>query len=204
MHAAARPRLGHRPQHQRAGAVAEQDTGAAIVPVENARKRLGADHQRGSRLAEPKRIVGGGQRKDETGAHRLDIEGGAPVHPQPRLHLGRGRGKRVVRGRGGEDDQIEVAALHAGGGQRLFGGAQRQVGGQFADGGDPAFADPGALADPFVRGVEAGGQFVIGDDSLRQVGAASGNLRSQRHLCALTGSPAAASRPPDRGGRDRP
>ena len=41
-----------------AGAVAEQHAGAAILPVENARERLGADHQRRPRLAEPQRVVG--------------------------------------------------------------------------------------------------------------------------------------------------
>ena len=35
-----------RRQHHRAGAVAEQHAGAAVVPVEDARKHLGADHQR--------------------------------------------------------------------------------------------------------------------------------------------------------------
>ena len=44
------PRL-RRPRGPRAGAVAEQDAGAAVGPVEDAREGLGADHQHASRLA---------------------------------------------------------------------------------------------------------------------------------------------------------
>ena len=46
------------PQHDRAGAVAEQHAGAAVVPVEDARKGLRADHERGARLAHLHEIVG--------------------------------------------------------------------------------------------------------------------------------------------------
>ena len=42
----ARARLLLRIEHDGAGAVAEQHAGGAVGPVENARKRLGADHQR--------------------------------------------------------------------------------------------------------------------------------------------------------------
>ena len=98
---------------QRAGAVAEQHAGAAILPVEDAREGLGADHQRGARLAEAQRVVGDRQREDEAGAHRLHVEGGAARHAEPRLDLGRGRREGVVGGRGREHDQVEIAAAHA-------------------------------------------------------------------------------------------
>ena len=42
----ARARLLLRFQHDGAGAVAEQHAGGAVVPVEDARERLRADHQR--------------------------------------------------------------------------------------------------------------------------------------------------------------
>ena len=179
--AAARPRLGHRLQHQCPGAVAEQDAGAAIVPVENAREGLGADHQSGARLPEPQRIVGGGERKDKPGAHRLDVEGRAPVHPQPRLHLGRGRREGVVRGGGRQNDQIEIAAVHAGAVERLLRRAHREIGGQLSGCGHAALADAGALADPRVGGVEAGGQIVVGHDPRGQIGAAPDDLGAQLH-----------------------
>ena len=43
---------------------------------------------------------------------------------------------------------------------------KRQVGGLLALARDVALADAGALADPFVGGVDALGQIVIGDDGL--------------------------------------
>ena len=45
-------------QHDRAGAVAEQHAGAAVVPVEDARHGLGADHQHGLGLAGADEVVG--------------------------------------------------------------------------------------------------------------------------------------------------
>ncbi len=52
--------------------------------------------------------------KMKPGAHRLDIERGAAVHAELRLHLGRGRREGVVGRRGRQHDQIEIAAAHAG------------------------------------------------------------------------------------------
>ena len=45
-HAGVDARLVAGDQHDRAGAVAEQHAGAAVVPVEDAREHFGADHQR--------------------------------------------------------------------------------------------------------------------------------------------------------------
>ena len=98
--------------------------------------------------------------KMKPGADRLYVKGGAAVHAELRLHLGRGRREGVVRGRGGEHDQIEVAAAHPRIGEGAFGGAHREVGGQLALGRDAPLADPGALADPFVGGVETRGKLV--------------------------------------------
>ena len=67
-------RLLLRLQHDGAGAVAEQHAGAAVVPVENARECLGADHQRALEGAGAQQVVGGREREDEAGAHRLQIE----------------------------------------------------------------------------------------------------------------------------------
>src|SRR5262249_36931442 len=56
-----------------------------------------------------------------------------------------------------------------------------QVGGQFPRRGDAPLADPGALADPGIRGVEPFRQLVIGDDPLGQIGAATDDLGAQIH-----------------------
>src|ERR1700712_106449 len=39
---------------------------------------------------------------------------------------------------------------------------------------------PGAFADPLVRGIDLGGQFGIGQDPLRQIGAAAEHYRTDR------------------------
>ena len=49
----ARLRLLLRVEHDGAGAIAEQHAGGAVVPVEDARKRLRADHQRALEAARP-------------------------------------------------------------------------------------------------------------------------------------------------------
>ena len=77
-------RLLLRFKHDGAGAIAEQHAGAAIVPVENSRECLGADHQRALERAGAQEIVGGGKREDEPRAHRLQVEGRAVVDAERR------------------------------------------------------------------------------------------------------------------------
>ena len=57
--AAAELRL--RLQHDRAGAVAEQHAGAAVLPVEDAREGLRADHQGALELPGLEEVVGDGE-----------------------------------------------------------------------------------------------------------------------------------------------
>ena len=61
--------------HHRAGAVAEQHASRAVLPIEDAREGLGADHQRALELTAFQVIVGGGQGKHEARADRLHVEG---------------------------------------------------------------------------------------------------------------------------------
>src|SRR6267142_776857 len=58
-------------KHDGAGAIAEQHAGATVIPVENARKGLGAYHQRALESAAAQKIVRGSEREDEAGAYRL-------------------------------------------------------------------------------------------------------------------------------------
>src|SRR6185437_11303729 len=87
----------------------------------------------------------------------------------------------VVGGGGRQHDQVEVAATHPGAFERPPRRGHREVGGQFAVGGNPALADAGALANPLVGGVEPAGQLIVGDNPLGKVRAAAGNLRAQLH-----------------------
>src|SRR3954469_3774504 len=83
-------------EHDRAGAVPEQDAGGAVRPVEDAREGLGADDESALVRAGGEELVGGRNAVDEAGAHRLQIEGGAVVDAEPGLYLRRRRGKGVV------------------------------------------------------------------------------------------------------------
>ena len=186
-------RLVLRLEHDRAGAVAEQHAGAAIVPVENARERLGADHQRALVGAGAQEIVGGGEREDEAGAHRLQIEGGAMMDAEPVLHGDRGRRKGVVRRRGRQHDQVDRLRIEPGVFQRRARSVDRQMRSELAFGGDMALPDAGALHDPLVRSIDTGRQFRIGQHLLRQIGAAAQHDRTFRShettscaICACT------------------
>src|ERR1700738_3302729 len=59
--------------------------------------------------------------------------------------------------------------------------ANSQVGGQLARCRHPALADTGALANPLIRGIETAGEFVIRDNSFRQIRTAPGDLGPQCH-----------------------
>src|ERR1700716_1936840 len=87
-------------KHDRAGAIAKQHTGAAVVPVENSGECLGADHQRALERAGPQEIVRGGEREDKPRTYRLQVEGSTMVDAERVLDLDRGGGKGVVRRRG--------------------------------------------------------------------------------------------------------
>ena len=137
-------------EDDRAGAVTEQHAGAAVVPVEDAREGLRADHQGSRCKAVLDQAVGHRDAVDEAGTNRLDVEGRSAGHAQPGLDAcGRGR-KGFVGRRGREHDQVEVGGRHAGMGKRAFRRLQGEMRGELSLGGDVALADAGALPDPFV------------------------------------------------------
>ncbi len=61
-------------EHDGAGTVPEQHAGSAVVPVENPRECLGADHQGALERACAQEIVRGGEREDKSGAYGLQVE----------------------------------------------------------------------------------------------------------------------------------
>jgi hypothetical protein len=64
----------------------------------------------------------------------------------------------VLGGEGGEDDEVEVVGLEAGGGEGVAGGVDGHVGGADARLGEAAGLDAGALDDPLVGGRDAVGR----------------------------------------------
>ena len=58
-------------------------------------------------------VVGGRQSENEARADRLHVEGGALGDAELGLDGDGGRGKGLVRGRGGEDDEVDVLGRDA-------------------------------------------------------------------------------------------
>ena len=102
-------------EHDSACAIAEQHTGTAIAPVENAREHLGADHQRTLMTAGADEFFGDRQGIRKTAAHRLHVECRTIVtDAQARLEQRRSTREDEVRRRGRDDDQVDIIARHAG------------------------------------------------------------------------------------------
>ena len=72
-------------EHDGAGAVTEENRGAAIAPVDNATQRLGTDHERAFRIAEFDELVRNRERVDETAAGSFNRERRAIADAEPIL-----------------------------------------------------------------------------------------------------------------------
>ena len=107
-------------------------------------------------------------------------EGSAMMDTEPVLDGNRGRRKGVVRRRGRQHDQVDRLGVEACVFQRRARSVDRQVRSEFAFGRDVAFPDAGPLYDPFVRRIDPGGEFRIGQDLLRQIGTAAQHDRTFR------------------------
>ncbi|MNV16337.1 hypothetical protein D3C71_1070940 [compost metagenome] len=160
-------------QHHGAGAVAEQHAGTAVIPVQDARKHLGADNQRATCAARADEAVGGGQRVHEAAAHGLHIESRRTLGAQIGLHQASRAGKHKVRGGRGHHDEVDFGSVYAGIGQR----AARGLGGQLAGGdatlGQMALPDARAFDNPLIRGGDVARrqlrcQLVIRNHAFRQ------------------------------------
>src|SRR5690606_32132994 len=73
-------------EHDRAGAIAEEHTGAAIFPIEDAAHRLGPDHQCRTRRAAAQHIVRYRNGIEEARADRRYVKGDAAMDAERRLH----------------------------------------------------------------------------------------------------------------------
>ena len=97
----------------RAGPVAEQHAGAAIVPVEPAAELIGADHQHLREAAIAEVLGGRDQGEQEAAAGGGQVEGHGAGGADGGLHPRCGA-EQVVGARGGQKDQIQLLRLPAG------------------------------------------------------------------------------------------
>ena len=159
--------FGVRPENHRAGAITEQHCSAAIFPVDDPRIHFGADNQGAAMLARSDQVVGDRQRVNETAADGLNIERGAPLYSQLRLHDASRARKNVVGCRRGHDDEIDFLRDDARRGKGRAACLDTEVAGGLRGFGDVTLADAGARPDPLVGGVHLFGQIVVGDDLRR-------------------------------------
>ena len=158
-------------EDQRAGAVAEEDAGAAIGPVEDTREGLGADHQHAFGEPALEVEIGGGDRVDEAGADGLHVEGEAVPHAEPALYVDGGGGKRIVRRRGRDHDQVDVVRRQAGIRERCARSRLAERSRRLALVRYVTLADAGALDDPFVGCLDDAFEIGILHDAAGQGGA---------------------------------
>ena len=112
---AGRPGSLGRLQHDRARAIAEQHAGRAVLPVEDPREHVGADHQHALVHAAQDELAAGRQSVHEAAAApRSDRTRRLACAPSAVLHQRGRRGHvRVVRRARRDDDQVEVVRLDA-------------------------------------------------------------------------------------------
>ena len=177
-------------QHHGTGAIAEQNAGGAILPIEQSRKSFGTDDQRGAVRARRQQRIGDRQGIEKPGTDRRDIEGDAMRHAQFVLDDGGTGGKGLVRRRGGDDDEVDISGGQPGTVESATGGGSAEIGGEFTLGGDMALADAGAFDNPFVAGIDCRGEFGIGEHAGRQI-AASADDPGAYHAAVISPFPPA-------------
>src|SRR4029077_8811561 len=127
--------------------------------------------------------LGDAESVNEPRAGGRNVERGGVVGAEEGLHVARRAGHPPVGRDGREHDRVQLVRVYAGPAHGLVRGAhtegsERLVGARY-----PPLADPGALDDPGVGGVEGAGEIVVGDDLVRHRSAEAGDLGkgAQRH-----------------------
>ena len=167
--------LLRRLEHDRAGAVSEQDDRRAVGPVEDAGKHVAADHERAPREARRHHPVGLRKRVHEAGAAGGEVVRGRVLRAQLVGKDRRGRGEHHVRRHGRDDQEVDVRPVAAGLLERLPRCGHREVGERLRVRGDAALADARALDDPLVRRVDHLRELVVRDHPLGRVGPEAGD-----------------------------
>lgn len=154
-----------RAQDDGAGAVAEDDRVGAVQRVDDGGVGVRPDQQHPAGDPGGDQTGGGREAVHEPGAHRPDIEGRRPREAEAGGHHGCGGGAGTVRGGRGDDHRVGGGATGRAQGEPT--GFDGEVGGGLARLGDVSAANPGAGAYPGVVGVQACGEFVVGDHTGR-------------------------------------
>ena len=147
-------------EHDGAGAVAEEDRGGAVLPVDDARHRLGADEQHALH-AGAEEPVGGDEAVDEAGARRVEVDGSAGARRAPAGSTLADAGIASSGVQVQSSTRSRSAPVTPARAMARSDGLDGETGGGAAD---APLADPGALDDPLVAGVERVLEVDVGDD----------------------------------------
>ena len=151
-----------------AGAVAEEDGGGAVCGIDHARHAIGAADEHAARGAPLHQLRRSHQRVDEAGARAREVEAPGVGGAELGLQDCGGRWDRPIGRHGRHDDAIERGGLDAAHLETSTRGGQRQIG-RAALGGEAAFRDAGALANPRVGRVQSLLEPCVGIDVGRNV-----------------------------------
>ena len=155
----------------RAGAVAEEHRGAAVVVVGDARQRLGAADEHDARAAALDLRGGLVERVDEAGARGVDVDRARALGAERERDVRGDARRHAVRRDRRDDDLVDLGGGAAGVLERQRARARGKLGERLVGRDDPALADAGAAHDPLVARVEALDEVGVGDDVLGQRGA---------------------------------
>jgi hypothetical protein len=156
-----------------AGAVAEDESGAAVGRADQSRESFGTDDQDVLGGATANHVAGESERVAEPGARGRDVKGGGALGADQVGDPRSQRGDLLGVGAGRQDHRVDLGRLDPGYGQRLLccGKRHRLEGLVRAD---PAtFLDAGPLLDPLVAGVDRVDYLGVGDDPLGAMDAES-------------------------------
>ena len=194
------PQVGGAGDDHRAGAVAEEHGGPAVVVVGEARQRLGAADEHDARSAGLDQRGGLVQRVEEAGARGVDVDRRGAVGADARATSGARPG--VTRsGVIVETMTWSTSAAVAPGVRQRAAQAWAASGASGSSGGEvAALADARAPHDPLVRRVEPRRELGVGDDALgqRRADAEEPACRPRRRAGVRRGARAAAGAPPGR------
>ena len=141
-------------EHDRARAVAEEDAGRAVRPVDVAGQDLAADDEDVLGLARLDEAVGDVEAVEEAGARRGEVRRRGLRRAEVALHEARRRREEHVARDRPDEDHVEVFGPHVSALQRELGRLRAEVRELLPVRDDVPLLDPGAARDPLVGGVD--------------------------------------------------